>query len=100
MLPIKKMYIDSRHRTPDSISTSRFKIQLDRAYTFGKNSVFFITDICIPHSWRTVEQGMNNKLYWAIYQPNPPGGFQPRWVYHCTTVASGTYTPATLITAS
>ena len=30
------------------------------------DSVFFITDVCIPHSWYTVEFGINNRLYFQI----------------------------------
>ena len=28
MLPVKKIYIDSRHRTPDSVDASNFKYEL------------------------------------------------------------------------
>ena len=30
------------------------------------DTVFFITDVCIPHSWYTVEFGINNRLYFQI----------------------------------
>ena len=30
------------------------------------DTVFFITDVCIPHSWMTVEFGINNRLYFQI----------------------------------
>ena len=49
MLPIKKLYIDSRNRTADSVSSSNFKIELDRTIQLPDNTVFFVTDICIPH---------------------------------------------------
>jgi hypothetical protein len=99
MLPIKKIYIDSRHRTPDSVSTSNFKIQLPQAYTFPRNCVFFVTDVCIPHAWRNVEENMNNKFYWAVMNPTPPGGFQPVWVYHCTAIPAANYKPTDLVSA-
>jgi hypothetical protein len=98
-LPIKKLYIDSRHRTPDSVSTSNFKIQLPQPYTFPRNTVFFVTDVCIPHAWRNIEKNMNNKLYWAFMNPAPPGGFPPTWVYRCTAVTPGNYTPADYVSA-
>ena len=62
-LPIKKLYIDSRYRTPDSISTSFFKFQLARNIQFPKNTVFYVEDICIPNTWLTVETNLNDKIY-------------------------------------
>ena len=34
MLPVKKIYIDSRHRTPDSVDASNFKYELPILYSF------------------------------------------------------------------
>ena len=66
MLPIKKIYIDSRRSTSDSRDTSNFKIDLPFTYKMPADTVFFITDVCIPHSWMTVEFGINNRLYFQI----------------------------------
>ena len=62
-LPVKQLYIDSRFRTPDSISTSLFKFQLARNIYMPKNTVFFIEDVCIPNTWLTIETDVNDKLY-------------------------------------
>ena len=64
-LPIKKVYIDSANKTADSTSDSDFKIELLQNYTMPDNSVFFLSDICIPHSWYTVEQNYNDKIYFG-----------------------------------
>ena len=61
MLPIKKIYIDSRNRTPDSISGSNFKIQLDSSIQMSENCVFFVTDVCIPHVFQLIEAGVNQE---------------------------------------
>ena len=61
-LPLKK-YIDSKYATEDSISTSNFRVQLPRTCQLPDNCVFYITDVCIPHSWKTVEGGVNDTLY-------------------------------------
>ena len=53
MLPIKKIYVDSRHKTEDSISDSNFKFPLPFVLTMPHNATFFISDICIPHIWCT-----------------------------------------------
>ena len=62
-LPFKKIYIGSRYATEDSVSTSNFKVQLPQTCQLPDNCVFYITDVCIPHSGKTVEEGVNDTLY-------------------------------------
>ena len=62
-LPIKKIYVDTRYRTSDSISTSNFKIELPYSVVLPNNSSFQLTDVCIEHSWLTVETGLNDTIY-------------------------------------
>ena len=68
MLPIKKIYIDSKFKTLDSVSSSNFKIDLQSTLLFPENSVFYIDDISIPHSWYTIEENINDRIY--IYNTN------------------------------
>ncbi len=65
-LQIKKIYIDSRHATTDSVDSSNFNIELQNTYYMPYDTVFFITDVCIPHSWYTLEFDINNRLYFQI----------------------------------
>ena len=65
-LPIKKIYIDSRFSTPDSISNSNFKIQLNRSVSLPKNTVFYIENFVCSHSFYTIETGINDSLYVKI----------------------------------
>ena len=58
---IKNMYIDSRYKTSDSVSNSDFKFEIKETLQLGENTVCYIDDISIPHSWYTVENC--NKLY-------------------------------------
>ena len=62
MLPITKIYIDSRKRTADSIDASNFKIQLPYTIETPDNTVFFVTDVCIPHVYQLIETGVNDRL--------------------------------------
>ena len=62
-LPLKKIYVDTRYRTSDSVSTSNFKIELPYSVVLPENSTFQLTDICIEHSWLTVETGINDTIY-------------------------------------
>ena len=62
-LPVKKIYVDSSFRRLDSVSASNFKIELPYTVKFNDNTIFYVDDVCIPHSWHTVEAGVNDKLY-------------------------------------
>ena len=62
-LPVKKIYIDSKFRRHDSVSTNNFRIDLPNTLKLPDNTVFYVDDVCIPHSWHTIEAGVNDKLY-------------------------------------
>ena len=62
MYKIKKAYVGSRFRTRDSNSDSDFKFELKEALDLPDNTVCYIDDISIPHTWRTIESH-NNKVY-------------------------------------
>ena len=58
ILPINKIYIDTRHSTADSKSTSDCK-QIPSNKTLPYNTAFYITDITVPVSGYTVEAYKN-----------------------------------------
>ena len=62
-LPFRKLYIDTRFKTTDSISNSDFKFQLRRPASMPQNATFCIDEVNIPNSWSTIETGINDKLY-------------------------------------
>ena len=66
MLPIKKMYVDSKYKTKDSVSNANFKIALPQTMFMPDTTVFYIDDAAIPHSWYTVKD-FNSKLYLSIF---------------------------------
>ena len=70
-LPVKKIYVDSRYRTTDSISSSNFKFQLPETVLMPHNAAFYIDDVAMPHSWYTVEKDVNDKLYMRVSPLNP-----------------------------
>ena len=59
---VKKACVDSRFRTRGSNSDSGFKFELKEALDLPDNTVCYIVDISIPHTWRTIESH-NNKFY-------------------------------------
>ena len=62
-LPIKKIYIDSKFKRHDSVSNNNFKIELPYTLKMWDNTVFYVDDVCVPHTWHTVEEGVNEKIY-------------------------------------
>ena len=66
MLPIKKIYIDTRFKSSDSRSDSDFKIDLPTTLLMPEDTGFYIDDACIPHTWYTVETGRNDKLHFGF----------------------------------
>ena len=62
-LQVKKIYVDSRYRTTDSVSDSNFRIQLGRNIYLPDNCIMHIENCVIPHSWYTIETGLNDTMY-------------------------------------
>ena len=59
MLPIKKIYIDSRFKSSDSASYSDFKIDLPISFLMPEDTGFYIDDVCIPHTWYPISERNN-----------------------------------------
>ena len=66
MLPIKKIYIDTKYKTSNSVSSSDFSIQLPETISLPDNAVFYISDVAIANVFRTVEPNINDKFYLRI----------------------------------
>ena len=62
MLPINKIYIDSRHKTPSSNSDSDFEIQLKEAINLPDNCVCVVSDVTLKNTISTIEQ-FNENIY-------------------------------------
>ena len=65
-LEVKKIYVDSRHRTPDSSSDSNFRIELGRNVFLPERCVFHLENCVIPHSWYNKEAGINDTMYYTV----------------------------------
>ena len=92
MLPIKKIYIDSRFKSSDSVSDSNFKIDLPQNLVMPAGTGFYIDHISIPCSWYPITSGFNNNLYVELY--DPPQEFVPNAtsVTKKITIEEGNYT--------
>ena len=66
MLPVKQLYIDSRKSRCLKSSSSGFVVDLPVNITLPANTAVYITDITIPVSWYTIEDGRNNSICYRI----------------------------------
>ena len=91
MLPIKKIYIDSRFMSSDSKSSSDFKIDLPQNIDLPDDTVFYMDDICIPNSWYTIDEERNNKFYFksgsTTYVKTIPAGNYSTTTFNAILVA-------------
>jgi hypothetical protein len=65
-LPLKKLYVDSKYKTEKSNDNSNFTIELHENITFGENTIMYIDDVSIPHSFYSIETGYNDKIYMRL----------------------------------
>jgi hypothetical protein len=91
-LPIKKIFVDSRYRTIDSASDSDFKVQLGRNIFLPDDCIMHIESVVIPHTWYTIEQGINDSMYLKVVQGSST-------TYTVIVIPSTNYTGSTLKTA-
>ncbi len=83
MLPIKKIYIDSRFKSSDSASHSDFKIDLPVSFLMPEDTGFYIDDVSVPHTWYPISE-RNNVIAFKFKGANYVGYVTP-----------GNYTTAT-----
>ncbi len=95
MLPCKKIYIDTKHKTADSISNRNFKWELPETLTMPHNTIFYVDDICLPHSWYTIEAFVNDRLYVQFTTNTSNVGTKPN-VCHFIILTPGHYNLTTL----
>ena len=90
----RKIYIDTKYKTKDSVSSSDFKIELPETVLLPEKCKAYLDEICIPHSFYTIEAGINDKFYLhtSTTATNPPLDY---WIF---TIPSNIYTAADLAT--
>ena len=62
MLPINKIYIDSRHRTQSSESDTDFEIQLKQTINLPENCTCVVSDVMLKNTITTIER-FNENVY-------------------------------------
>ena len=57
-----RIFIDSRHRTVESLNSSDFTIELNENLELPRNSKIRLHDVSLPYAWRTVEDAVNDQV--------------------------------------
>ena len=91
-LPIKKIYIDSKHKIDGT--NSDFKVQLKDTYLMPEGAVFRVSELAIGHCWTTIMTGINDKLY-LYMSDNSPVQSRPEEAY-IVTLSERSYTGSEL----
>ena len=86
----RRILVDSRYRTKDSLSNSDFFVELPYPVTISKGSTMLIDGVCLSHSWSTVQLNVNDRLY--VYE-EPVG---QSGTNRTIQIAEGTYNAVTL----
>ena len=88
----EKVYIDSIYKNNNSESNSDFKFELKESLDLPDNTVCYVDDICIPHTWRTIESH-NNKFYICIRTDviNDDTRRTYHWLSYGLTLPDGNY---------
>ena len=87
MLPVKKIYIDSKARTNDSKSTTNFSIDLIESLPMPEDATFIVADIIIPHTWYLISPDQNRSLY---VKEDLGGGQSGQYLYELE-IPAGSY---------
>ena len=87
MLPVKKLYIDSKAKTEDSKSTTNFAIDLIESLPMPSDSTFIVADVMIPHTWYLISPDQNRFLY---VMEDTGGGQAGQFLYELT-IPFGSY---------
>ena len=59
----RRIVIDSRYKTDDSVSDTDFWVSLPYAVTIPQGSQLFVDGFSCSHSWPTIQAGVNDKVY-------------------------------------
>jgi len=59
----RRIVVDSRFRTRESVSNSDFMVSLPYAVTVPSGSLMHVDSICLSHAWPMAQTGVNDMLY-------------------------------------
>ena len=66
-LTYKKVFVDSQYRLPQSKSSSDFVVELEQNFERPAGTKCWITEVSMPTTWKTTENGFYEYLYVMVY---------------------------------
>ena len=96
MVPITKIYIDTRYKTSDSTSSSDFKVELPETITLPRGTKAYITDVSVPNTMTTITEGFSDTIYFASVFQNTMSPYNKTYVPRRATLQPGSHTAETL----
>ena len=94
MSEFRRIVIDSRYRTSDSISNADFYVELPYTVSVPTGSLAYVDNVSLSHSWPTIQENVNDRLYVQELPVGISGGTLDRVVQ----LAPGSYNAQTLQT--
>ena len=92
MSEFRRIVIDSRYRTSDSISNADFYAELPYPVTVPAGSLAYVDNVSLSHSWPTIQENVNDRLYVQEWLNGMGSGTLDRIVQ----LAPGSYNAQTL----
>ena len=92
----KRVVIDSRHKTVESISNADFAIQLPYNVQVPRGTKAYVDGVMISVSWGAVITGRNDKLYLQEILASATTDYVAGTYNHSVTLPPGDYNTTTL----
>jgi hypothetical protein len=88
----RRIVIDSRYRTSDSLNNADFYVELPYAVTVPAGSLAYVDNVSLSHSWPTIQENVNDKIYVQEW----PNGLASGTFERIVQLAHGSYNAQTL----
>ena len=67
-LNVRKLYIDTIYKLDPYGSNTKFTIEFPQTIECPGNTVMYVDEVVLPNTITTVQQGVNDELYYVIFQ--------------------------------
>ena len=69
-LNVRKLYIDTRYKLDTHGSNTKFTIEFPQTIECPENTVMFVDEIVLPNTITTVQQDVNDRVYFVVRYNN------------------------------
>ena len=92
MSEFRRIVIDSRYRTADSSSNADFYVELPYMVNVPAGSLAYVDNVSLSHSWPTIQENVNDRLYVQEW----PNGLSSGIIDRIVQLTPGSYNAQTL----